>query len=75
VTPHPDVQAREFLSPYFDMLDALGPAKMNRDIHSAKLAALLVCVRTETFKYVADNLYEGMYSAEIKELEKKFDGQ
>lgn len=35
--------AREFLSPYFDMLDALaeGQAKMNREVHTAKLADLL----------------------------------
>jgi hypothetical protein len=34
-------RARELLTPYFDMLDALGPGKMNRDVHSQKLAAAL----------------------------------
>jgi len=55
MTPHPDEQAREFLAPYFDMLDALGPAKMNRDVHSAKLGALLARVRLAEAECMYEN--------------------
>lgn len=56
VTLYPDEQALEFLSPYFDMLDALGPAKMNRDAHSAKLSALLARVRQQALDEAAQYL-------------------
>ena len=69
MTPHPDEQARELIRSKA-WQDADWPADEERLI-----AALLARVRADTFKYIADNLYEGMYSAEIKELEKKFDGQ
>lgn len=49
--------ASEFLSPYFDMLDALGPGNMNRIAHSEKLVALLAQVQLEARK---EALEEGL---------------
>jgi hypothetical protein len=41
-------RAREFLAPYFDMLDDNGwPNKMNREVHSAKLAASYAQIQAE----------------------------
>ena len=47
--------AGDFLSPYFDMLDALGPAKMNRAVHTEKLAQLLSdALRKERLKQLIE---------------------